>query len=261
MFALVRGYQEKWKYGALILRNLSVRILLLRLRGSCRSDVILFHEGNITPFDRRILAILSLGPLKFVDVSGVFKRAPHHVWTRHDESEGYSLMCKFNYHDVWKLLENYDVVIRVDEDCLVLSLPPLEDEEVFTTGMVTGENHKPTNRSLPRYLEQRGLRQFYDHLFPYTNVYQTRPSFWLQEEVGDYLRWIWENPQSVDKRWGDLPVLGVALKAFGAWDHRTSVIPRYRYVHLSHLVFVGGGKSRMLGSRLLDSLRQAYLKR
>lgn len=258
VFALVRGYEENWKYGVLVLRNLFLRVFLWRSRLSARSDMILFHEGNITPRVQRMLTFLSIGPLRFVDVSSVFRRGPHHIWTRHNESEGYSLMCKFNYYDVWHFLEAYDRAIRVDEDCLILTMPRLAEQEIFTTGFVSGESHEPTNRSLPPLLRKMKLDHHYNHHFPYTNVYQTHTSFWFREDVQDYLHRIWLHPHSVDERWGDLPVIGVALRAFGDWDYRSSVLPSYRYLHMSHLALVWGGRTRALGSVFLNLVRSAY---
>lgn len=242
VFALVRGYEEKWKYGSLVLRNLFLRLLLLRSGAYSHTEMVLFHEGNITSRDQGMLRLLSCGPLRFVDVSRVFTRAAHHVWTRHGESEGYSLMCKFNYFDVWPLIGDYQRAIRVDEDCLILSIPTLGDEEIFTTGLASAESHEPTNRTLLPYLREINLATFYDHNFPYTNVYSTSPSFWLRADVQSYLKKIWLHPDSVNERWGDLPVLGVALRAFGGCDHQVFVNPGYNYIHLSHLTFVGAGK-------------------
>lgn len=258
VFALVRGYEKNWKYSVLVLRNLFLRFFLWRSRLSARSDMILFHEGNITRRAQSVLTALSMGPVRFINVSSIFRRGPHHVWTRHNESEGYSLMCKFNYYDLWNYLKHYEIAMRVDEDCLILTAPRLNDDEIFTTGLVSAESHEPTNRSLPPFLRTMELDQYYDHHFPYTNVYQTRTSFWFRKDVQSYLRSLWLNPHSVNERWGDLPVIGVALRAFGDWDYQKSVLPDYRYLHLSHLAFVAGGRTKGLGSELISLVRRAY---
>ena len=58
------------------------------------------------------------------------------------------------------------------------------------------ETHELTNQTLPQYLENLfGIesKEFYNHKFPYTNVYVTNISFWLDNELQKKLEEISEN--------------------------------------------------------------------
>lgn len=250
VFALTRGYRgrHKWRYLQVIFRNHFLFRATLRLGVKC--DFILFHEGNVSKFDQTLIQRLSPMTLHFINVSGVFKPSTIHQWTGSSEFElGYSLMCKFNTSDVWRFLKDYDVVCRVDEDCMVKSLPNFAEVKIFTTGGLSNESHARTLSTLTKALERMGLGEFFDQKFPYTNVYLTRVNFWLRPEVQDFLLKISNDPLSLEMRWGDLPVLGVALKAFGAWVAEEHVSHEIEYFHLSHKVSVSAGEIQSLGKR------------
>ena len=243
VFGLVRGYKglSKWKYVQLLVRNWALAIW--RLKSKFSGDFIIFHEGNISRFDQFMLNALSLINLKFVDVSAVWALNEKSRWEgTSDFPLSYSLMCKFNYADLWSFLAPYDVVCRVDEDCIVLKLPEFSNVSLFETGALFEESHPRTNATMPLYLEALGLERFYDHSFPYTNLYVTRTAFWLREPVATFLNAVAGHPDALEYRWGDIPVLGVALKAFGNWDSLDSINSEIAYFHLSHLTKVSQGK-------------------
>ena len=155
---------------------------------------------------------------------------------------GYSLMCRFNYLHVWKYLKGYGTAIRIDEDCELLQFQNSDIKDILITGAISEEAYVPTNESLLPYLESIGLDAFYDHKFPYTNVYATRVEFWLRKDVQDFLKGVASQELSLEDRWGDLPVLGVALKAFGGWKSDQGIDPTISYRHLSHNALVRGGE-------------------
>jgi hypothetical protein len=82
-------------------------------------------------------------------------------------------------------------------------------------------------------MQGRDIANPYNQVFPYTNCYVTRTAFWRQPEVQQFLEAVKQDPDSIRLRWGDLPVLGVALNLFAAPDkvHRLSAM---RYWHGSH---------------------------
>lgn len=243
VFGLVRGYAgwSKWKYVQLVFRNWALAIW--KLKRKFDGDFIIFHEGNITSGDRRALRLLSIVELKFVDVSNVWKPNESSRWEGgSDFPLSYSLMCKFNYSDLWQYLESYEVVCRVDEDCIVLNLPNFDDVKLFEAGALFEESHPRTNATMPAFLETIGLSRYYDQSFPYTNLYLTRTDFWLREDVVEFLNIVSNHPDALEYRWGDIPVLGVALKAFGGWNSLSSVNEKIEYFHLSHLTKVTQGK-------------------
>jgi hypothetical protein len=250
VFALTRGYRgrHKWRYLQVIFRNHFLFWAIRKL--GMKSDFLLFHEGNVSESDQIFIQRLSPITLNFINVSDVFKPSPTHQWTGSSEfALGYSLMCKFNTSDVWQYVKDYDVVCRVDEDCMVKSLPNFAEVEILTTGGLSNESHARTLSTLPKALERLGLGEFFDQKFPYTNVYLTRVNFWLRPEVQGFVLKISNDPLSLEMRWGDLPVLGVALKAFGAWVAEEHVSHGIEYFHLSHKVSVSAGEIRSLGKK------------
>jgi hypothetical protein len=249
VFALTRGYTgfKKWHYARLVLRNRALR----RLVSPEKVDYLIFHEGNISSFDQTVLARVSGIPILFIDVGDEFKLKSHDVWTgTSDFGLGYSLMCRFNYEHVWKFLNKYEVVYRVDEDVVVISLPFADLDSDMLVGCLSEECHEQTNATLPRKLESMGIANFYDHKFPYTNCYVTKMSFWRSPDVQQFVHRIGEDPMAIENRWGDLPILGVALQSFGSWDPQASVDPRIRYVHGSHRASILGGRLDRMESPL-----------
>ena len=241
-FVLTRGYQglQKLKYAYIVRRNRSIR---KNLSISNAVHHIIFHEGNISNFDQYMLKRLSGLELQFVDVSSVFKPSMKHKidWTT-APGLGYRLMCRFQYQQVWEFLREYDVAIRIDEDCYIGSLSNLIPKQIMSVGYICGESHKITNMTLPRELSKLNMESYYDHKFPYTNLFVTEVAFWLRADVQKFLEQIGEDPEALSNRWGDLPILGVALKAFGKWDYREGLDKSIKYTHMSHRARISEGE-------------------
>ena len=56
----------------------------------------------------------------------------------------------------------------------------------------------------------------------------------MQPEVQEFLRLLGQHEMAIENRWGDLPILGVALKHFGGWIANESICSEITYFHLSH---------------------------
>lgn len=253
-FLLTRGYTglSKLKYLRLIRRNRSIA----RIGHLQRNDVkhLIFHEGNISRTDMIWIRKFSIVPIEFISIEADFKLRSEDVWTGNSEFPlGYSLMCRFNYLQVWSYLADYRVVCRLDEDCTLRALPNFDDIETLIVGALSDETHTQTNKTLPQHLEQLGLAGFYDHLFPYTNCYVTRVDFWKRTDVQNFLSEVGNHPEALENRWGDLPILGVALKAFGSWDAEAAVDPQIMYRHGSHSSQVAGGVIQAQGRPSIDN--------
>jgi hypothetical protein len=228
------------RYYFLIRRNRSIAKNLSKDAGFHH---LIFHEGNISRFDQAILSLFSMVKLNFIDVSMIFKPLESHVLPEGSKRDlGYRLMCRFHYQQVWHHLADYKYAVRIDEDCVLKSLPKPVETNLMTVAYVMNEPHELTNRTLPRLLKDLDLESFYDHKFPYTNFFITFVPFWLQPDVQEFLQQVGENPESLRNRWGDLPVLGVALKAFGKWNADLSVDARISYLHLSHSSLISEGR-------------------
>jgi hypothetical protein len=239
-FALTRGYQggSKIRYFFIIQRNIALR----KFFGNDAVTHILFHEGNISGLDQFIIRTLSMMKIHFIDVSKEFIVQESQIAPSGSRRDvGYRLMCRFQYFDVWKFLDGFDYAYRVDEDCIVISLPRAGEPSIFLTGALSEETHTETNESLYLHFAKQNLEHFYDHKFPYTNCYLTKVSFWLQPHVQEFLRSTAFHERALVDRWGDLPVLGVTLKVFAEWNAEQSVDIDFVYRHQSHNALVSKG--------------------
>jgi hypothetical protein len=240
-FALTRGYSglHKVRYRHLVRRCIKLRKFIKREKGVS----LLFHEGNITKLDQLALSVLTLTKHRFINIKKDFQVPEGFIWTGSVKSAvGYSLMCRFHYFGLWKYLTEFDVICRVDEDCFVTNLPVFSEVELFATGAFCEETHIETNREFPIFLKTMGYEAAYNQVFPYTNCYVTRMEFWRQTQVQDYLRLVAEHKSCLEWRWGDLPVLGVALNQFGGWGRKKSANTEISYYHGSHAAEVKSGK-------------------
>jgi hypothetical protein len=243
IFCLTRGYSgfNKMRYLKLILRNLLIR---RAIKGSAEKyDSVIFHEGNIGLIDQVILRIFSLDlRLRFVEVDDYFEGlSPARTPKLGGASLGYVMMCRFQYGKVWTYLANYEILIRIDDDCFVSKIPSLLIDQLFACSGIGEETHLETNQTMPIYLKDQNLGDLYDQKFPYTNLYATRGSFWKRTDVQSFLQGVLNKQDSIENRWGDLPVIGVALKAFGAWDYNLNILKDFRYEHFSHRASVETG--------------------
>jgi len=240
IFCLARGYThtEMYKYRKLVLRNLLLRINMKRYKS--KWDYLIFHEGNIGKFHQFIIKFFSLNfSIEFISVQSDFK-LPDFATQFKFKNLGYILMCRFHSLQVWKYLEEYQIAMRVDDDVFILNLNPILKNRVFDCAQIGEETHMLTNLTFPKYLKTIGMESFYDHNFPYTNFYITRPDFWLQRSVQSLIAQIASNPESVLNRWGDLPILGVVLNRFR--DKNENFLRRdISYYHFSHRATIKNG--------------------
>jgi hypothetical protein len=257
VYCLTRGYIGfgKYHYLKLIVRNNFIRKALKK--DSDIYDFVIFHEGNVNRLDQFAIKWLSgIKEIKFREVTDYFM-VPEGVSLGKSNAHGfgYELMCLFQYQRVWGYLAQYDEAVRIDDDCLISTIPKLKTDQVFACASLSTETHEPTNITLLDHLRQKGFDKFYDHAFPYTNLFVTRVDFWRNPDVVDFLGYISTSPNSLLNRWGDLPVIGVALKAFANWDASSAIIPNYEYDHLSHNSRIVNGEVVTLKSGRLPLLK------
>lgn len=241
-FCLARGYStfRKYKYFKLILRNI---FLNKYLKNRKNIDSIVFHEGNITTFDQFFIKLFSFNfNIKFISIKQQFILPNNLYWSGKSVfGLGYSLMCRFNYFQVWDFLKNYHVAIRVDDDVLLLDSRELKSNEIYICASLYPETHLQTNITFYEYLNTIGSSLHYDQKFPPNCFYVTRVKFWLDESVFSFLEDVSNSVDSLERRWGDTVVMGVALKKFGGINSIT-VDKEISYVHLSHNLVVKNGK-------------------
>ena len=122
---LTRGYKDLQKYKSLIERNRAIK-----KQNLINTDYLIFHEGNIPAEHQH--HIQSHTPniyLQFINVSDVFlNKLPKNLYSyvRPDcfgnpswLSLGYRNMCAFWFTNFWSYVQDYDKIIRIDEDCVI----------------------------------------------------------------------------------------------------------------------------------------------
>jgi hypothetical protein len=245
---LAKGHSNAQRYDRLMARNQSIYETINRHRER-QYPLIIWHEGNISAEHQRYIQAGSLNAdVRFADISSAFQ-LPGSVAGELVEHwpVGYRLMCRFHTYHIWQYCRQFDYVMRIDDDCTLRSarVDPIQWLHAvgadFAAATFVSETHGLTNRSLPvfvkKYLDMihRPAAEiyFYNQVFPYTNLYVTRTAFWLEAEIQRFLYAIIREPDSIRLRWGDLPVLGVALNIFAA-PEKVASIPDLVYRHASH---------------------------
>jgi hypothetical protein len=250
---LTRGYTDIRRYDQLIKRNRSIYETINRHRRH-QYPLIVWHEGNITlEHQRYILAREANADVRFIEVSAVFRlpRGIRESELKEDWPVGYRLMCRFHIFYVWRYSSQFRYVMRLDEDCILISarFDPIESVAKagldFAAAAFVQEAHELTNRTFApfvrKYADSNYLRKrrvnFYNQSFPYTNLYVTRTAFWLQPQLQHFLYAIMCQRDSLRFRWGDLPVLGVALNMF-ATPSKIARVPNITYRHGSNNLII-----------------------
>ena len=250
IFCLTRGYQNPAMYSRLVTRNMSIRKLI-----GTGSDMILFHEGNISRGHQQLVE--SKTPelkIKWVEVPFRFPTdvpLPHETLvTFYDGScyPGYHLMCEFHTCDVWDHLKDYDVVLRVDEDCILQGdwsnvFNEVSEEIPYRTPMFDVEIHALTNKTLPEWLGKDAV--FYDESMPYTNVFVSRMDILRRPDIRAWTESVRASRGCIKYRWGDAPIHGIILKKFGIGH---GIMEGYDYYHGSHNRHVSSTKSEHVQS-------------
>lgn len=237
--ALSKGYSHSVQYGDIVIRN---KFIEENIKDVC--DIIIFHEGNILPEHQLFIKNSTSLPVNFIaipefkEIEGVQFHSEYGAgfgW-------GYRHMCNFWFVGFWKYLDAYDMVLRIDDDCIVRS----SIDDIFESlknfacvyGEWTGDGDSVT----------KGLNDFSLSFFgsdkgpnapsgPYTNLIglnlkkiRQTPKFF------DYVKAVEDSNNIFIYRWGDLPLWGEALHyLFNKEDHCKINV---KYFHASHARFV-----------------------
>ena len=221
--ALTRGYKELSGYTWLIERN---RAIETHLNKKLEYPLVLFHEGNIPESHQRLIQAETKQEIIWKDIS--------EVWYG-----GYEAMCQFQTFHIWNYCKDYDMIMRVDEDCIIqrAAANPFDQmgANVYLKTVYWEESHTETNATLPQKIQSltgQDPSVFYNHKFPYTNVSAARVSFFTEKRMNDLLYLIAMCPDQKKYRWGDLPVLGSVLNIFARG--RVGTMEGLVYRHISH---------------------------
>jgi hypothetical protein len=305
---LAKGHSNLSGYTNLVLRNASVHRALAAqqpdLSIKLATKYLIFHEGNVTILQRVAISICSLpSRISFVNIGTYFdsvklsslKHSPycHETALSRLFSDGYRCMCSFWFDGFLSFHTGYDYVVRIDDDCLVASLPLISIINDFRDSgcrYVTGMRSPPddpevtnglSDLSASFYAENPGLEPPVHDRDPYTNLFVIDPLFFRSDPL--FLRFanavhrsgcIWIN------RWGDMPLWGAFL-SMSISASPLKVRHDICYVHGSHsqtvnlsnidsvaslstvprrwtiLLFIDHGLQRLRQSRLFTSLQSA----
>jgi hypothetical protein len=261
---LTRGYDLKsiLNYRFIILRNWSItRTFLVQSRG-VKTDHFVFHEGNITVVARMAISIASWPlRLRFVNLREFFGKFKQETNSKNLEkcpetplsekfSVEYRAMCAFWIDEFLTYLGDYDVILRVDEDCVLKSLnyetvftPMIEGTVDYCAGMAFGFDLPDVTRGLEDFViewheQHPGTRTPVFNLNPYTNLFLLRPkAVKSNPEALDFLRHVRSSGCVLNNRWGDHVIWGALLSMYGD-TIRSNFAADVSYFHGSHRAFV-----------------------
>jgi len=243
---LIRGGAELSNYKNLLERNK----MLQHHCDMSKVDSLVFYEQNTVPSEMmRYAPECTFVPIEpFRPVAGIqLRHAGAFSW-------GYRRMCEFWFCEFWKYVQDYDRLVRVDDDCIAQTdlvsalVAPMDGQTLVTyaawqkdTGWVTEgladwfNKHVETQRTVwPCGCHEPQRSQCYcgDYAGPSSQVLGLDLAG-LREvpvvrRIVDELR---RSNKILENRWGDLPLWGELLRREMPEHHR--VAPGVGYVHRS----------------------------
>lgn len=253
---LTRGYNNVKQYKTLILRNQKLSKALYRpCKHPEKWDIIIFHEGNISPPHQQFIQRRSpLMPLQFRRIN--FLQLPPVNCPQCPNTDlsnrfgnGYKNMCYFWSIRFLRCLSEYNYIIRVDEDCYIDQFSPelvdtYESENiVYATPRFQEKDFQEVTLGLESmfqtYLQEKNLTPIQPATrFPYTNLMVMKLPYFLQNPlILGILQRIERSHCIFSNRWGDLPIWGYILNYLvdpSLVTEETSIV----YYHGSHEVKV-----------------------
>jgi hypothetical protein len=251
---LTRGYKDVSKYSDLIKRNNSITV-------DNSIDILIFHEGNIEESHQKYISSFSLH-LKLVFIcisehafnSEKIKIKPYLGTT--EFGLGYRHMCSFWFTDFWNYVQDYDYILRIDEDCII-------DFNVLHI-FYNLENSKAVvygNWTIDQEFVTHGLNDFTKKFIrnnintnvivshrpsgPYTNVLGLNLNALRKNLIlMKYIEAVKLSDNIYIYRWGDLPLWGEVLFYF-CNPNTYCKINTIKYFHGSHNIYVGQNNKRV----------------
>jgi len=239
---LTRGYNDYQKYSSLIQRNKSISKNL----DDKTTDIVIFNEGNINPIHQSLIkketpdlnikfvTVTEKAFLKENEVFPFYKTTIRDIW-----HYGYRHMCHFWFIDFVKFCDNYDYILRIDEDCIIdfnideiFSILP---SKILIAGAMDSDGEHVThgmNKFTLDFFKNNGFNMKHKEPGgPYTNIFALNL---LKLRKNQFLK-LYMNV--VDKsnniyiyRWGDLPLWGEVLEYFYK-KHDYLIYNKINYFH------------------------------
>jgi len=232
---LTRGYKELSKYKDLIKRNVSISKNLINKN----IDIIIFHEGNIT--DNQQIYISKFTPelniifknVEFLNKNVVFDKDTVRF------NIGYRHMCSFWFVDFWNYVENYEYILRIDEDCIInfnidSIFQKMENKVAVYGKWVKDADYvtKKLNKFTLNFLQKSAFPRRPSG--PYTNVIGFNLTLLRENELlKKYIDKVKESDNIYIYRWGDLSLWGEVLSYFYNSSQHSNT-NEIKYYHGSH---------------------------
>jgi hypothetical protein len=239
------GVSDNWQNRLIVLRNKSINKHFFE-----KCDFIIFHEGNVSEeYKKTIIRDSNIKfSIKFIEVSNFkpsmdeIEKMKHSLIDKNVVETGYSSMCKFWSYGFINYLKEYDYVIRIDDDCVVLNdIAPIVKEletKYLVFPFLSGEDY--------RYRMKEFTKQYFhsDELpderirGPYTNFC----GFNLNKirsnvHIMDFFNTIEINNFVYRYTWQDVQLWGLVMRHIlkpEDWEENKNI----KYIHLSHLNYV-----------------------
>ena len=252
---LTRGYNNLHKYNTLIQRNISIAKKLGNMLNNI--DILIFHEGNILESHQQFISKFTpLLDIKFISIKEHAFKDDKKTISFFEPTKYFGLnyrhMCSFWFVDFWNYVKEYDMILRIDEDCMIdFNIPELffvlknksvvygewtRDQDFVTYGL-----NNFTKKFIKQYVHNNADKPIFNHIpsGPYTNVFGLNLKI-LRENtlIQNYIQTIKESNYIYIFRWGDLPLWGEALFYFCDPEYYYK-FEKINYFHGSHNYYVG----------------------
>ena len=256
---LTRGYPSEKNYGQLIKRNNLIYEKIIK-QSSYKMDMIIFHEGNLQenhikfikenyPSEIIFINLKTTNPKNaFDDKKNIlnYELCPPNFLSNNFPL-GYKHMCHFWSIDFFDYLKDYNIIIRIDEDCFIEEFDDsilenfLSEKKVFVSPEFQGHDDNRVivglEKTLNSFIKDNNLeskKEWTEIVSPYTNIMIINLDFFRRNNiVKTFLKKIDECNCIYSNRWGDLPIWGVILSCFidiGLYSNT----PKIKYFHSSH---------------------------
>jgi hypothetical protein len=254
---LTRGYEDNEKYLSLINRNKAIEKNLINKM----TDILIFHEGNIS--EKQQLYIKKQTPklnIIFTDISEYAFKKEHekHKWyeptNKKEWQIGYRHMCHFWFIDFLKYCENYDYIIRIDEDCFIDfnidEIFVLIKNKIIIAGFEEIDDPKVTfglNNYTLEFLKQNNITNVNPKKpsGPYTNIFAVNLIKVRNHNlILKYMEYIDNSNNIYIYRWGDLPLWGEVLY-YMCKPEEYLITEKIKYFHGSLVKYVNGSSSNI----------------
>ena len=235
---LTRGYKNKEKYSKLIKRNESLEKFYDE-----NISYIIFHEGNINEDHQNYIQSNTIIPLKFIDVKDSFREKTINFSKQTARyGIGYRNMCNFWVCEFWKYVEEYDKILRIDEDCVYKSdyteVFKILQDRVCAYGLWKNDNTQycvGIRKFVIDFLNKNGQYpkiKVGGYSGPYTNVVCFNLKLLRQNDLlQKFIQELKETNDIYIHRWGDLPLWGEIINYMYDRNTTTCKYKNIKYFH------------------------------